>query len=157
MDHRLGDIRILKLAEMYERAYEAFVLDLASRYVHDTEVVARLRALAGPADDHGARIAAELQRLNGTLGEVDQAALERAALQDVIAVERAAREFYIRFVEEVRDPRVADLFRHLAREEAAHVAIAEGALALSDRKAGRIKIAPETSRFVRMMSDVTDA
>lgn len=153
MPDRLSDIRILKLAEMYERAYEGFVLDLATRYVDEPEIQAKLRALAGPSDDHEARIVAELERLNQEIGPLDRAAIERAALQDVLAVERAAREFYLKFVEEVHDRRVAQLFRSLAREEAAHVLIAEDALAINDRKAGRVKLGPEVARFLRMMDE----
>lgn len=153
VNHRLSDIRILKLAEMYEHAYEAFILDMATRYVQDPDVKTKLRTLAGPSDDHEARITGELERLNKDLGTVDRAAIERAALQDVIAVERAAREFYLKFVEEVHDPAVAELFRNLAREEAGHVRIAEAALALSDKKAGRPRLGPDTSRLLRMMAD----
>lgn len=157
MDATLSDIRILKLAEMYERAYEAFVLEMARTYVHDPEARAKLDALAGPSDKHGERIAAEILRLNASLGPVDQAAVERAALRDVLEVERAARAFYLRFVEEVHDPAVAELFRALAREEGGHVRIAEEAIQLNDRKAGRFRIRPEVERELRLMENAEAA
>lgn len=149
----LGDVRILKLAEMYERAYEAFVLEMAERYVQDPDVRARLAKLTASTDKHGERIAAEIERLNAQLTDADRLGVERAALQDVIEVERAAREFYLRFLEEVHDKGVADLFRALAREEAAHVRIAEAALGVSDRKAGRPHVGEATERLLRLVED----
>lgn len=153
MNEILSDIRILKLAEMYERTYEAFVLEMAAKYVQDAKVKESLAKLAGPSDKHGERISAHLERLNGSLGEVDRASLERAALQDILEVERSARAFYLRFVEEVRDPEVAELFRELAREEGGHIRIAEGALALNGRKTGRSKPDTEAERRLRMLDD----
>lgn len=151
MNPILSDIRILKLAEMYERAYEGFVLEMVERHVKDDSLKTRLRALAAPTDGHGERIAAHIERLNRRLGAADSAMLERAALLDVLEVERSARSFYLRFVEEVHDPDVAALFRELAREETNHVRLAEDAVALHDRKAGRIRMGFETERSLRLL------
>lgn len=151
MDHALSDIRILKLAEMYERAYEEFVLEMAEKYVHDDAIKKQLHKLAGPIDKHGERIAAAIERLNARLGDVDRASLERAALRDILDVERSARTFYLRYVEEVHDPDVAFLFRALAHEEGEHIRIAEDALALSDKKAGRVHLGEEAERALRLM------
>lgn len=152
-EHIIGDIRILKLAEMYERAFETFLLEMAKKYVQDPAIRKKLAVLADPKDDHGERIAREIDRLNAELGAPDHASIERAALQDVLEVERAARAFYLRFVEEVRDPKVAELFRQLAREEAGHIRIAEDALALHDRHSGRLQVGDATERMLRLMED----
>lgn len=153
VDPLLNDIRILKLAEMYERAYEGFVLEMADKYVRDDEVKRRLHRLVAPTDRHGERIGVELQRLNALASEADQTAIERAAIRDVLEVERAARAFYLRFVEDLQDARCADLFRKLAREERAHVRIAEDALALSGKHTGRILIDDEMRRMLRLIED----
>lgn len=152
----LGDIRILKLAEMYERAYEGFVLEMATRYVRDPQIKKRLEALVSTTDGHGERIAAELARLSALVGEDERESVERAALLDVLEVERSARGFYLRFVEEVHDPLVADLFRDLAREEGAHVRIAEDALAQNDKRSGRPRLSAETQRMLRMLAEGVD-
>lgn len=136
----LNDLRILKLAEMYELAFERFVLEMATRVIRDEGTRQRLANLAGPKDDHHGLLVAEIKRMNAALQPEDQAALEHAALLDVIEVERAAREFYLSHVDQVRDPAVVALFRRLAREEARHVEIAEDALAASDAHAGRQRL-----------------
>lgn len=151
MDPTLSDIGILKLAQMYERAYEEFVLEMAKKYVHDEDVKKRLAKLVGPADRHGERIVAEIERLNTSLGDVDRASLERAALRAVLHVERSARAFYMKFVEEIHDPGVAVLFRTLAREEAEHIRAAEDALAISDKKGSRPRLGEDTERLLRLM------
>lgn len=134
---RLDDVRLLKLAEMYENAFERFVLDVSQRYVEDEEVRAKLAALVGPTDAHAERIAAQLDRLNREIGPADRAGVERAALLDILDVERAAHDFYLRSLDKVHDSVVADLFRQLAREEGEHIRIAQDALALADRHRGR--------------------
>lgn len=132
VEHALTDIRILKLAELYERAYERFILELTERYVKDPGVRGEVERLVSETDEHGARIATLLRELSSeaTHGSFE---VERAAILDILAVERAARDFYVKHLEDVHDPRVAALFRDLAREETHHVGIAEGALALADR------------------------
>lgn len=62
MNPILSDIRILKMAEMYERAYEGFVPEMVERHVKDDSLKTRLRALAAPTDGHGERIAARIER-----------------------------------------------------------------------------------------------
>lgn len=135
------DVRLLKLAEMYEVAYERFVLDVASRIVKDPLVRAQLlRLAAGPhaGDDHHGRIVLQLERLNATLPEGAQPAIDLAAVQDVLDCERAAREFYLSRIDEASDPAVRALFHDLAKEEARHVAIAEAALDVAQRHARAI-------------------
>lgn len=128
-------MRLLKLAEMYERAFERFVLDISQRYVKDASIREKLAPILEGRDDHEGRIGRELVRLNALLGSAaDAASVERAALLDILEVERAARAFYLRALEEVRDGQVIELFRVLAREEAVHAALVEQALALADRK-----------------------
>lgn len=151
MDPTLSDIRILKLAEMYERAYEAFVLEMAQKYVTDMDIRQKLRKLVDPNDGHGERIAAAIERLNQRVRDIDRASVERAALRDVLHVERSARAFYMKFVEEIHDPGVAVLFRTLAREESEHIRAAEDALAISDRKSGRPHHSEDTDRMLRVM------
>ncbi len=154
MNPDLSDIRILKLAQMYERAYEAFVREVATEFVGDDAIKAKLGELSGPLDNHRDRIAAHLDRLNRKMGPVDPHVVERAALRDVLDVERAARAFYLRFVEEIHDPHVARLFRDVAREEAMHVRIVEDALALNDKKLARPHVGPGTERMLRLMDDL---
>jgi len=134
----LNDIRLLKLAQMYENAFERFVLQISKEHIHDPEVQRKLAALLDPRDDHEGRIRRELTRLNSEADTKDVAAIERAAILDIEEVERAANLFYLRHLDDVRDPRVAELFRALAREEATHARIASEALALAHRRHGSV-------------------
>lgn len=136
---------------MYELAYERFIVEVATRIVDDEEIRRRLFSLVDPSDDHGARIAAELERLNASLFDEDRPGVVRAALQDVGEVERAARDFYLRSADQVHDPRVAKLFRELAQTEAKHAAIADEALRLADRKAGWRADAGDAAEALRML------
>lgn len=153
----LTDIRILKLAQMYEQAYEAFVVQMAKRYVQNPAIQAKLALLMDPADGHGERISAAIDRLTAKLGEADREQIERAALQDVLEVERSARAFYLQFVEEIHDPEVAALFRALAREEARHIRIAEDAMSIHDKKASRVHLSPEMERVVHQLDGADHA
>ncbi|MHB8605863.1 MAG: ferritin family protein [Thermoplasmatota archaeon] len=128
MKREINDLRILKLAEMYEIAYERFVLDVALGIVPEGRVRSRLLTLAGPSDGHHERIVNEMKRLNAGLTAAEQAEIVAAAVLDVVEVERAAHDFYSRFAEQLHDPEIARLFRDLANEESGHVAIAERAL-----------------------------
>jgi rubrerythrin len=127
----LNDLRLLKLAEMYEAAYERFVLEVAGRMIEDEDVRALVMTLASPQDRHHERIVEQVERLNAALGPEDRSGILHAALLDVAEVERAARDFYLRRVDEVHDPGVAGLFRQLAHEEAQHARIAQKALDLA--------------------------
>lgn len=127
---------MLKLAEFYERSCEAFVRDLARRDVHDPEVLAEVRKLAAKPERHEARVAALLARKRAELNPAQREALERAALLDILEVERTAREFYMRSFERVQDPEVGHLFRDLARAESRHLELAEHALALAEMRHG---------------------
>ncbi|GEM_PF-4521168 len=132
------DVRLLKLAEMYEVAYEGFVLEIAQRVVKDADVRSTLLRLAGgprTGVDHHERVVRELERLNAALPQGAQPAIDLAAVQDVLECERAAHEFYLERVEEAHDPRVRALFRDLAKEEAGHIAIAQAAFDLAQRRA----------------------
>ncbi|MGQ0536627.1 MAG: hypothetical protein ACT4PT_11205 [Methanobacteriota archaeon] len=150
----VNDIRLLKLAELYERAYEEFVLGIATDIVEDADVRARLLRLTSPQDRHGERIVAHLTSLNARVTEADRPAVLRAALLDVCDVERAARDFYLSHVDSVHEPAVARLFRELAAEEARHLRIAEETLALVDRRAGRIpQREDEGSETTRLFRD----
>lgn len=151
MRDELHDVRLLKLAEMYEEAYERFVLHMADHVVRDPDLRTRLRALAAPGDRHHDRIAEHLRRLNARLGPEDQAAVERAALLDVVEVEEAARRFYLEHVDEAHDPEVARLFRELAGEEAEHARLAREALAALERRDGGA--APRWARRLRLAGD----
>ncbi|HEV8359961.1 MAG TPA: hypothetical protein VGR28_05825 [Candidatus Thermoplasmatota archaeon] len=133
MRPELNDIRLLKLAEMYESAYERFILELAARVVDDPQLRAGLGKLTDPNDRHGERIVAELERLNAKLGPADKPGVVRAALLDVADVERSARDFYARNADRVHDGRVAKLFRELAQEEGRHLHIAEDLLRIAAR------------------------
>lgn len=128
MEGLASDLRLLKLAALYEEAYERFVHDVAMRTVEDEDLRARLLALTPPDDAHAERILVERRRIEAVLAREDRSAILLGALLDVVDVEREARSFYLSSLPQVRDPRVARLFRDLAREEDAHVGIAEGVL-----------------------------
>ena len=131
----LNDIRMLKLAEFYEEAYEAFIVEIATKVIDDPEIRTRLMALVSPEDAHAERIVENLERLNAAVAPEDHTDLLRAALLDVRDVEQSARDFYIAAVDRVHDPKVAALFRELANEERGHVRIAEDAIRILERKA----------------------
>lgn len=143
MKRELEDLRVLRLAELHERAYERFVRDVADR-VPDEKTRARLMRLA-QADDHAARIAREIERLSATLAPDDQVEAARASLLEVIDVERAALAFYLQHVDAVHDPALAQLFHDLARQERDHVHVAETIL---DEHGTRARRAPRPPRDV---------
>lgn len=122
------DLRLLKLAELYEDAYERFVRDVALRTIADPTMRARLLQLAPPEDDHAKRIHAERERVEASLEPEDEPAVILGALTDVLEVERAARNFYLASLQETYDPKIAQLFRQLAREEEKHTDLARGIL-----------------------------
>lgn len=112
----VGDLRVLRLARMYEEAFAAFVESIAG---------------APARDDHGARLAASEARLRTLLEPEDIVELARSELLDVVEVERAARAIYLRFADEVHDPALARLFRELAAHEVEHVRRAQAAVSAS--------------------------
>jgi rubrerythrin len=132
----LNDIRLLKLAELYERAYEEFVLEVAERIVDDEPTRAKLMHLVDPRDHHAERIAAHLARLNGAVSPDEHGDVLRAALMDVCDTERSARRFYLEHADKVHDPQVARLFRELAEEEGRHARLADEALSALERRLG---------------------
>lgn len=127
-DDVASDLRFLTLAELYEDAYERFVRDVALRVVEDEATRAHLLRLAAPDQTHAARILAERQRIEATLGPGSKSMIIMGALLDVVDVERAARNFYLSALGELHDPKLAALFRELAHEEGEHTEIAEGIL-----------------------------
>ncbi|HLE97353.1 MAG TPA: hypothetical protein VI997_08285 [Candidatus Thermoplasmatota archaeon] len=130
----LGDVRILKLAEMYEAAYGRFLRDDAMRYAFGQPARDALSELG--AGDHERRIDSEILRLNAEIGQAEPEELERAALEDVLEIERTAHEFYEKAAQRVHDPDVARLFAQLARDEARYVAIASRALGIAPSDEG---------------------
>lgn len=130
------DIRLLKLAELYEEAYERFVVQMATQVVEDGEIRDLLWKLVDPGDAHAERIAAQLERLNAAIGEEAKEDVLLAALKDVCEVERTAWDFYRLHSTSVKDPQVRALFDELAHEERRHYTIAREALALARRRAG---------------------
>lgn len=151
MKPELNDLRILKLAEMYERAYECFIFEMTERVVKDDSTRQKLRRLISPVELHGERIAAEINRINATLSPEDADAVEHAALLDVLDLERAARAFYLRHIDRLHDPQVVQLFRNLAHEEEAHAAITTQILADSDRRHGRVSMPPPWEDEMRLV------
>lgn len=141
MDRDLHDLRLLKLAEMYEEAYEGFVLGVAERMVEDPAIRQKLLALVSPTDRHHERILEQMQRLQARLTPEAQAGMLRAALLDVCDVERSARDFYLKQADQVHDGNVAKLFRQLAREEEGHLRVAEEALRLAQQR--HLRAAPD--------------
>lgn len=123
MNPTLNDIRILKLAQMYETAYEGFLRDVAIRLVDDAGLKRRLSSLADA--DHAGRLEAQLARLSAGLRPSDEVGLQRAALLDVRDIEAAAERFFQDHADRVHDPLVAALFRAIADEERGHVRIAQ--------------------------------
>lgn len=132
MKAHVEDLRHLKLAELYEMAYERFILDVALRTVADPRIRDALLALAPAGDEHHRAIAEEMQRINAELTPDERAEVTRAALLDVVEVERDARDMYLRLADRVHDPRVVKLFRGLAKEEEAHVRLAQDLVVLAD-------------------------
>lgn len=128
MDAQLEDLRILRLAAMYEEAFESFVARMMERHL-DGPTKARLAPLQPDRDQHAERIRALLARIERALPPDAEPALQRAILVDVVEVERAAREFYFNHLEDVHDPQLVRLFHELAAEEGKHGRIAEDALA----------------------------
>lgn len=147
MKPELNDLRILKLAEMYETAYERFVHEMAERVVKDDKVRERLRVIT--QDGHHERIVAEIDRLNKTLSSEDAHEVERAALLDVLEVERNSRDFFITHIDQLHDPRLVSLFRAIAQDEERHVEEAERALSL--HHGARPRNGAEWSRKLRMI------
>lgn len=133
----LDDIRILKLAEMYVRSYQRFVHEMSAQFARDPAVMRHLRRLVDPQEDHAARITQQLARLNASVGPEDALDADRAALLDVVEVERAARKFFLERADAVHDPKVAALFREMAREQAERTSFAEDALAVVMRRSSR--------------------
>lgn len=131
MKTQLNDIRILRLAQMYEIAYEGFLRDVADRVVDDVEVRLQLEALNAP--DHAGRIEDHLERLRRGLEDSDREGLQRAALLDVRDIERAAQRFFQLYADRVHDPQVVALFREIAAEDRGHVRDVEDIL---DRMGG---------------------
>ncbi|MBI4392960.1 MAG: hypothetical protein HY556_04050 [Euryarchaeota archaeon] len=152
----LNDIRLLKLAELYETAFEQFIIELAARFVDDEMIRSKLSALSAPDDRHRERIVKEMERLNARIDPADRVDVMRAALLDIRDVETAARDFYIRQADNVRDVRVARLFHDLAREEERHRRIADEAIAMADQRAGRVLSGETLSEELRIMTDPHD-
>lgn len=156
MNAKLNDIRILKLAEMYEGAFERFVLEMAERVVKDDQVRRELLKLVDPTDMHHERIVAHLERLNAALTPEERLAVEIAAAEDCVEVERAARDFYLGHIDQLHDKDVIALFRALAHEEEQHLKIARRALERARGTAGHLPSGmPETRPFRYMPTDDT--
>lgn len=135
MNPIVEDLRHLKLAELYELAFERFVRDLAIVTIRDETARAEiLEKLVPESDPHAGRIREEIERLNAKVTDADMGDVERAALLDILDVERAAREAYLRLIDKAHDPRIVQLFRDLAREEAEHALFAERILVDADRR-----------------------
>lgn len=147
MNPDVQDLRVLRLALLYEEAYEAFVRRVARELVTDPHLRGRLERLAPQGDAHAARVGGLLDEVSARLGPGDAHDVERAAIQGVVEVERAARAFYLRHVEELRDPRAVALFREMAREEASHVREAERALEEHDARMRRAGLEPRIRRI----------
>ena len=131
MRPHLEDLRQLKLAELYEMAYERFILDVALRTAEGS-VRDTLLKLGPAGEGHGQRIAEEMERINAELTPEEREEVTRAALLDVVDVERAARDMYLGLADKVHDPRLVRLFRSLAKEEEAHVKLALDLVVLAD-------------------------
>lgn len=152
MKSALNDLRILKLAEMYENAYERFVFEVAERIVKDDDVRASLMRLVTPTDAHHGRIIEHMTRLNEQLTPADLAAVELAALEDVVEVEQAAREFYLQHADQLHDVSTVKLFRELAHEEEQHVKLAREALRVAEEKAAKRGITRGSTSSFRQAS-----
>lgn len=128
MKPELNDLRILKLAEMQEHAHRRFLTEVAQCIVRDDALRRQLLDLAARPMYRCARIASHMTRLNERLGPADDRAIEAAALQDVLDVERAQLEFYSSQADRLHDPRVVRLFRDLVAEGDASVDSVRAAL-----------------------------
>ncbi|HWH07750.1 MAG TPA: hypothetical protein VNX21_01025 [Candidatus Thermoplasmatota archaeon] len=132
MNPRVDDLRHLKLAELHESAYERFVVEVATGVVEDPRIRAALLALAPVGGGHHPRLAGEMARINAELTPAERAEVTRAALLDVVEVERAARDLYLRLADRVHDPRLVRLFRALAKDEERRVRLAQDLVVLAD-------------------------
>jgi rubrerythrin len=128
-DPVVEDLRLLKLAELYESAYEGFIVQMATQVVGDDEARAQLFRLVDPADDHAGRVAELMTVLNDRLDARGRRHLAVAALEDVVEIERSARDFYRSHAPKAHDAAVRGLFEELARAEEEHARIASKALA----------------------------
>ncbi|MHB8587048.1 MAG: hypothetical protein ACYDDF_14560 [Thermoplasmatota archaeon] len=143
----VDDLRILRLAAMYEHAFEHFVQDFAAKQV-DPVLRAQLETLAPEIDQHEARIEAAIGGILHRLPGDARDAVVRGGLLDVLEVEQAAKDFYVRRLDRLHDPDIVDLFRSLAREEAKHVKIAEDALRHFDSAHRKAALSEESRLFV---------
>ena len=147
MKRDVQDLRILRLAQTYEDAFEAFVRQVAEQMGADETVRARLERLAPRADAHGVRLRRLIEKVEARLGPDDAPEAERAAILDVVEVEVAAREFDLRHLEELHDPEAVALFRELLREEGEHVRIAEQVLDALDARHRKASPDPRVRRI----------
>jgi hypothetical protein len=137
-----SDLRLLKLAELYEEAYEGFIVRLATQVVGDRIAREGLSRLVDPSDRHGERIAELLVALSADLRPEDAHHVEAAALEDVIQVEESARDFYQATQAKLHDPRARELFQRLAQEEEGHARIARALLESYRKRHGLREAAP---------------
>lgn len=129
------DLRILRLAKLYEDAYHAFIRD-ALREQADPGTREKLAALLPPQNKHVDELERQEARLRSQLRDADAPQLAAGVLADIVDVERATREFYFQNADRIHDPALAQLFRELARDGTRQGEIAEAALDDYRRKKG---------------------
>lgn len=128
MHDKLEDLRLLNVAHQIEESFEGLERELEGR-IQTRAVRQALRPLFEGGPGHK-RLEEELARLRGE-GSQDEARLSERDLVDAIrACEAMARDFYLRRLDDLSDPRLVELFRELAAEEGRHEQAAKDALRL---------------------------
>jgi len=112
---RRPDLSILRSALALEASLEQYERELLEQAV-DPALYQRLAPLFDPAH-HQALHAAYAARA----GAEEPAPSARRVLEDLLANERAARNFYFRQKEHLAEPELQALFDRMAKEEQAHV------------------------------------
>jgi hypothetical protein len=112
----IGDLRLLYLALHVEEDFERLERALERRLPAPIRATLAPLFRGGPAHD---RLKAEYDRLNAILAQSEASPEELLrALDDC---ERLAQAFYELHADDFDEPRLRDLFRALAAEEAGHV------------------------------------
>ncbi len=135
----LNDLRILKLAQMHEQAFSRFVGEVATPQIQDESLRDHLAHIAPPTDRTHARLAAEAERLSSSVGANHHANRERALLLDILELAEAEREFYVRHMDELHDPRAVRLFRELVHVQEERVQQARRLLRAADARSSERK------------------
>lgn len=125
---KLEDLRLLNVAHHLEEAFEGLERELES-HIRSKPVKDALRPLFAGGPGHH-KLEEALQRIQDEVRAEEKRLTERDLIDAIRACEAMAREFYLRRLDDLSDPRLVELFRELAAEEGRHEEAAKAALAL---------------------------